>query len=122
MGCLLEKPEISDDDLRDFSSTSEQSSCGLTEYWNSKQKDFHHIYFNRNNRNRSLAKASDFQMSTLLDKGAYGSVTLTTHNKTGIVYATKVIAKRKIVKNSLVSFFKLMTYKKQGGRDFLLKP
>lgn len=104
MGCSLEKPETSEDDLRDFDSISEQSSCGLTEYWNSKQKDFHHIYFNENRKNRSLARASDFRMSTLLDKGAYGSVTLTIHNKTGTVYATKVIAKRKIVKNSLVSF------------------
>ncbi|XP_060851228.1 cAMP-dependent protein kinase catalytic subunit beta-like [Rhopalosiphum padi] len=72
------------------------SSCGLTEYWNQKRQDFNDIYFNNNNC--PPAEASDFRVTTILDEGSFGSVALTTHNITGTVHATKVIAKKKIVK------------------------
>jgi len=77
------------------------SSCGLTEYWNQKRQDFNDIYFNNNNC--PPAEASDFRVTTILDEGSFGSVALTTHNITGTVHATKVIAKKKIVKGHNVS-------------------
>jgi len=79
------------------------SSCGLTEYWNQKRQDFNEMYFN--NKNFPPADASDFRVTTILDEGSFGSVALTTHNITGTVHATKVIAKKKIVKGRNVSIF-----------------
>jgi len=84
-------------------SIGKTSSCGLTEYWNQKRQDFNDIYFN--NSNFPPADASDFRVTTILDEGSFGSVALTTHNKTGTVHATKVIAKKKIVKGHNVSIF-----------------
>ena len=82
---------------------SKTSSCGLTEYWNQKRKDFNNNYFNNNNF--PSADASDFRVTTILDEGSFGSVALTTHKITGTVYATKIIAKKKIVKGRNVSIF-----------------
>lgn len=82
------------------------SSCGLTEYWNQKRQDFNDIYFNNNNF--PPADASDFRVTTILDEGSFGSVALTTHNRTGTVHATKVIAKKKIVKGHNVSIFQYL--------------
>lgn len=81
-------------------SVAEKSSCGLSEYWTGKEQDFRRSYFNDGGGGgkRSAARASDFRITTLLDEGAFGSVALTTHNRTGVVYATKVIAKKKISK------------------------
>jgi len=84
-------------------SIDKASSCGLTEYWNQKRHDFNDIYFNNNNF--SPAEASDFRVTTILDEGSFGSVALTTHNITGTVHATKVIAKKKIVEGHNVSIF-----------------
>lgn len=83
------------------------SSCGLTDYWNQKRQDFNNIYFNNNNSPQT--DVSDFKVTTILDKGSFGSVALTTHNITGTVYATKVIAKKKIVKDNNVSIVSLDT-------------
>lgn len=79
------------------------SLCGLTEYWNQKRHDFNDIYFNSNRF--PPAKASDFRVISILDEGSFGSVALTTHNITGTVHATKVIAKKKIVEGHNVSIF-----------------
>jgi len=84
-------------------SIGKTSSCGLTEFWNHKRQDFNDIYFN--NSNFPPADASDFRVTTILDEGSFGSVALTIHNTTGAVYATKVIAKKKIVKGRNVSIF-----------------
>jgi len=101
MGRILSKRKISNQYLRDLSG-NKKSSCGLDDYWNEKEQDFQKNFFNNNKS--PLARASDFRITTLLDEGAFGSVALTTHNKTGTIFATKVIAKKKIVKNELVSF------------------
>lgn len=106
MGNCLSKAKVSDDDhddLRDFTN-SKKSSCNLTDYWNNKRRDFHDNYTEGNSGPRtSAAMATDFDVSTMLDRGSYGSVMLSTHNPTGTTYATKVIAKKKIVKENLVS-------------------
>jgi len=87
-------------------SISKTSSCGLTEFWNQKRQDFNDIYFNNNNF--PPADASDFRVTTILDEGSFGSVALTTHKRTGTVHATKVIAKKKIVKGRNVSIFQYL--------------
>lgn len=101
MGCIFSKPKKNDEDLRD-PGISKKLSCGLTEYWNGKERDFHTNFFN--GLKNPVVRPSEFHLTTLLDEGAFGSVTLTTHKKTGEIYATKVIAKKKIVKKNIVSF------------------
>lgn len=103
MGCIVSKSKNSDDDLRGLI-VSQKSSCGLTEYWNVKKESFQHKYFNKFKSPK--VKASDFRVATLLGEGAFGAVTLSIHKETGGVFATKVITKKKIVKQKLVSFFK----------------
>jgi len=99
MGNLSFRQNKNSNDL----SIDKTSSCGLTEYWNQKRQDFNDNYFNNNNF--PPADASDFRVTTILDEGSFGSVALTTHNRTGTVHATKVIAKKKIVKGHNVSIF-----------------
>lgn len=101
MGNIISKSKV-DVDLRN----SQESSCNLTEYWNEKQHDFHNKFTNSKSPLKLVAQPSDFNISTLLDEGSFGSVVLTTHNRTGATYATKIIAKKKIVNKNLVSFCK----------------
>lgn len=105
MGCILSKYKTKFSPNSNFikNLTERKSSCGLTEYWKEKERDFRNNFLNDKNKNKSSAKASEFRISKLLDRGSYGSVTLTTHMKTGIVYATKIIPKKKIVYTDLVS-------------------
>lgn len=111
MGVVLSKRNASGNGGHREASVAEKSSCGLSEYWTGKERDFRRSYFDDADRDggggqRSAARASDFRITTLLDEGAFGSVALTTHNRTGVVYATKVIAKKKISKRDhLVSVY-----------------
>ncbi|VVC44011.1 Protein kinase domain,Protein kinase-like domain,Serine/threonine-protein kinase, active site,AGC- [Cinara cedri] len=98
---ISQQKKSNEDDLRNLSD-SQISSCELTEYWNGKKQDFHHSYIVNKKPLTMVAQATDFRLSTWLDKGAFGSVALTTHNQTGVTYATKVIAKKKIIKKELV--------------------
>lgn len=109
MGQSLSKPKNileEEEDLRDLS-VDQKSSCNLTKYWHEEKKKFKHNFL-KNGMSSTVITVSDFQtsfqMSTLLDEGSFGSVALSIHNETGVNYATKIIAKKKIVKKDLVSF------------------
>ncbi|XP_050527831.1 cAMP-dependent protein kinase catalytic subunit alpha-like [Daktulosphaira vitifoliae] len=99
MGCVLSKSSTHEWEPNE-GNLNQKSSCGLTSYWNLLKSDFENKYFNENKA--SIANHTDFRMYQLLGEGAYGLVALTTHTRTGEVYATKIMAKKKIIKKELV--------------------
>lgn len=87
-----------------LSAAGQSPSCGLAEFWVDREREFRRNYADNDGRKPEwapvAARASDFRITALLDEGAFGSVALTTHTGTGAVYATKMVAKKKISKKT----------------------